>query len=94
MLVAVLRPGLRPDIHRWIACIGMVGSLAACGLVLLGLRGVRSGVAISVWQGGFVVDSFALFIAILACVTALMHLSDQRLGGAPHPRRARAPSTR
>ena len=71
LLVAVLRPGLRPDIHRWIACIGLAGSLAACGLVLLGLRNVRSGVAITVWNGGFVVDSFALFIAILACVTAL-----------------------
>ena len=71
VLIAVLRPGLRPDIHRWIACIGLVGSLAACGLVLLGLRNVRSGVAITVWNGGFVVDSFALFIAILACVTAL-----------------------
>src|ERR1700730_530715 len=70
-LIALVRPGLRPDIHRWIACIGLVGSLAACGLVLLGLRGVRSGVAITVWNGGFVVDSFALFIAILACVTAL-----------------------
>lgn len=70
-LLAVLRPGLRPDIHRWIACIGLVGSLAACALVLLGLRHVRSGVAITMWNGGFVVDSFALFIAILACVTAL-----------------------
>lgn len=71
VLVGLLRPGLRPDIHRWIACIGLVGSLAACGLVLLGLRNVRSGVAVSVLNGGFVVDSFALFIAILACVTAL-----------------------
>ncbi|MEA2638469.1 MAG: NADH-quinone oxidoreductase subunit [Chloroflexota bacterium] len=70
-IVAVVRPGLRPDIHRWIACIGLLGSLAACGLILLGLRNVRSGVAISVWNGGFVIDSFALFIAILACVTAL-----------------------
>ena len=72
VLVAVLRPGLRPDIHRWIACIGVVGSLAACGLVLLGLRNEHSGIAISVWNGGFVVDSFALFIAILACVVALV----------------------
>jgi NADH-quinone oxidoreductase subunit N len=71
VLIGVLRPGLRPDIHRWIACIGVAGSLAACGLVLLGLRHMRSGVAIIVWNGGFVVDSFALFIAILACVTAL-----------------------
>jgi NADH-quinone oxidoreductase subunit N len=71
VLVAVVRPGLRPDIHRWIACIGLAGSLAACGLVLLGLRNMRSGIAITVWNGGFVVDSFALFIAILACVTAL-----------------------
>src|ERR1700692_170656 len=71
VLVAVVRPGHRPDIHRWIACIGLAGSLAACGLVLLGLRNMRSGVAITVWNGGFVVDSFALFIAILACVTAL-----------------------
>jgi NADH-quinone oxidoreductase subunit N len=70
-IVAMVRPRLRPDIHRWIACIGLLGSLAACGLILLGLRGVQSGVAISVWNGGFVVDSFALFIAILACVTAL-----------------------
>ena len=72
VLVAVVRPGLRPDIHRWIACIGLAGSLAACGLVLLGLRHVRSGVAITVWHGGFEVDSFAMFIAILACVTALI----------------------
>src|ERR1700693_1598042 len=71
VLVAVVRPGLRPDIHRWIACIGLAGSLAACGLVLLGLRNVRSGVAITVWNGGFVVGRFSLFIAILACVPAL-----------------------
>jgi NADH-quinone oxidoreductase subunit N len=71
VLVGVLMPGLRPDIHRWIACIGLVGSLAACGLVLLGLRHVISGIAIVVWYGGFVVDSFALFIAILACVVGL-----------------------
>jgi NADH-quinone oxidoreductase subunit N len=70
-IVAMARPGLRPDIHRWIACIGLLGSLAACGLILLGLRGLQSGIAISVWNGGFVIDSFALFIAILACVTAL-----------------------
>ena len=72
VIVAVARPGLRPDIHRWIACIGIVGSLAACGLILLGLRGVRSGVAISVWSGGLSVDSFAVFIAILAGVAALV----------------------
>jgi NADH-quinone oxidoreductase subunit N len=70
-IVALARPGLRPDVHRWIACIGLLGSLAACGLILLGLRHVQSGIAISLWNGGFVVDSFALFIAILACVTAL-----------------------
>jgi NADH-quinone oxidoreductase subunit N len=70
-IVAIARPGLRPDIHRWIACIGLLGSLAACGLILLGLRHLQSGIAISVWNGGFVIDSFALFIAILACVTAL-----------------------
>ena len=39
--------------------------------MLLGLRHVLSGVAITVWNGGFVMDSFALFVAILACVTAL-----------------------
>ncbi len=71
VIVAVARPGLRPDIHRWIACIAIVGSLAACGLILLGLRGVRSGVAITVWNGGLSVDSFSVFIAILAGVTAL-----------------------
>ena len=70
--VALLRPGHRPDIHRWIACIGLVASLAACGLILLGLRGERSGVAITVWNGGFVMDSFALFIAILACIVGLL----------------------
>ena len=70
--VALVRPGLRTDIHRWIACIGLVGSLAASGLILLGLRGVASGVAIAVWNGGFVMDSFAVFIAILACVVALI----------------------
>ena len=70
-MVAFVRPGLRPDIHRWIACIGLLGSLAACGLILLGLRHMRSGIAISLWNGGFVIDSFALFTAILACVTAL-----------------------
>ena len=70
--VALLRPGLRADIHRWIACIGIAGSLAACGLILLGLRGVSSGVAITVWNGGFVMDSFAVFIAMLGCVVALI----------------------
>jgi NADH-quinone oxidoreductase subunit N len=71
LVLALVRPGLRPDIHRWIACIGLAGSLAACGLILLGLRGVDSGVAITVWFGGFQADSFSVFIAILACVTAL-----------------------
>jgi len=71
VLIALLRPGLRPDIHRWIACLGLVGSLAACGLILLGLRHLDSGIAVSVLNGGFVMDSFALFVAILACVTAL-----------------------
>ena len=28
LLVALIRPGLRADIHRWIACIGLAGSLA------------------------------------------------------------------
>ena len=69
--VAVARPGLRPDIHRWIACIGLVGSLVACGLILLGLRGVPTGVGIVVWRGGLTVDSFSVFIAILAGITAL-----------------------
>jgi NADH-quinone oxidoreductase subunit N len=72
LLVALIRPGLRPDIHRWIACIGLVGSLASCGLILLGLRHVQSGVAITVWGGGLAVDSFSVFIAILAAVTALV----------------------
>jgi NADH-quinone oxidoreductase subunit N len=72
VIVAVARPGLRPDIHRWIACIGIVGSLAACGFILLGLRGVRSGVAITVWGGGLSADSFSVFIAILAGVAALV----------------------
>jgi NADH-quinone oxidoreductase subunit N len=72
VIVAVARPGLRPDIHRWIACIGTVGSLAACGFVLLGLRGVRSGVAITVWGGGLSADSFSVFIAILAGTVALV----------------------
>ncbi len=71
VLIAIIRPGLRPDIHRWIACIGLVGSLAACALVLLGLRHLPSGIAVSVLNGGLVIDSFAMFIAILACVTAL-----------------------
>ncbi len=72
VIVAVARPGLRPDIHRWIACIGIVGSLAACGFILLGLRGVRSGVAITVWGGGLSADSFSVFIAILAGAVALV----------------------
>jgi len=71
-IVSLALPQLRPGIHRWIACLGLVISLAACGLVLLSLRHVLSGVAITVSNGGFVVDSFALFIAILACVTALV----------------------
>jgi NADH-quinone oxidoreductase subunit N len=85
VLVALIRPGLRPDIHRWIACMGLAGSLAACGLVLLGLRNVQSGVAIVVWNGGLVVDSFALFIAILACVTALVSclISDSAVRSIP-----------
>jgi NADH-quinone oxidoreductase subunit N len=71
VVIAMVRPGLRPDIHRWIACIGLVGSLAACALVLLGLRGLPSGIAVSVLNGGLVIDSFAMFVAILACITAL-----------------------
>jgi NADH-quinone oxidoreductase subunit N len=85
VLIGLIRPGLRPDIHRWIACIGLAGSLAGCGLILLGLRHVGSGVAITVWNGGFVVDSFALFIAILACLTALCTclISDTAVRGIP-----------
>jgi NADH-quinone oxidoreductase subunit N len=85
VIIALVRPGLRPDIHRWIACIGLVGSLAACALVLLGLRHVRSGIAVSVLNGGFVVDSFALFIAILATVAALctVLISDSAVRAIP-----------
>ncbi len=85
VILALALPVLRPSIHRWIACVGVVGSLVACGLVLLGLRHVPSGIAVSMWNGGFVVDSFALFIAILACVAALCTclISDTAVRGIP-----------
>ncbi len=71
-LIALVRPRERPDLHRWLACIGLLGAIAASGFVLFGVRRRGDGVALSAWNGGLSVDRFSLFVTIVACGIALI----------------------
>ena len=77
-LLAGLRPGERPDLYRWMACIALAGAVAAAALALFGMRLNKNGVALVVWGGGLTVDHFSLFITVAVCAFALVtcFLSD------------------
>jgi len=77
-LLAWLRPGQRPDLYRWMACIALAGAVAASGLALFSMRLHKNGVALVVWGGGLAVDHFSLFITVAVCAFALVtcFLSD------------------
>lgn len=70
--LAVARPRERPDLYRWLACIGLLGAVAACGIDLVAMRLSRTGVGLVAWNGGLVVDRFSVFITVTACVVALI----------------------
>src|SRR5205823_12309088 len=63
-LLAGLRPGERPDLYRWMACIAIAGAVAAAGLALFGMRLNKNGVALVVWGGGLTVDHFSFFFTV------------------------------
>ena len=71
-VIAVVRPNERPDLYRWLACIGFLGAVAACGFVLFGMRLNRNGIALLLWNGGLSVDHFSLFVTVAACVFGLV----------------------
>ena len=89
-VLALLRPRQRPDLFRWVACIGLAGAIAAAGFALYGMRTNSDGVGLVVWGGGLSVDRFSMFITIAACSFALITclLSDTYLR--VNPRRAGA----
>src|SRR5438132_4216060 len=65
-------PRRRPDLYRWVACIALAGAVAAAGIALFGMRLNKNGVALTVWNGGLVVDHFSLFIAVTAAAFGLI----------------------
>ncbi|MBV9101021.1 MAG: hypothetical protein JOZ46_05895 [Candidatus Dormibacteraeota bacterium] len=71
-LVAALRPGERPDLFRWLACIGLAGAVAACGFDVYGMRLNRNHIALQLWNGGLSVDHFSLFVTVTVCVFAFI----------------------
>ena len=84
-VIALVRPAERADLYRWLACIGLLGAVAACGFELFAMRLNRNGVAFEVWSGGLTVDHFSIFITITACSFALIAclLSDTYLRRIP-----------
>jgi len=85
VLLAAVRPGQRPDLYRWIACIALLGAIAASGVELYGMRSIRSGVGLNTFGGGLVADHFSVYVTIVACVFALLTclLSDSYLRRIP-----------
>lgn len=71
-VLGALRPGERPDLFRWLAVIGLLGAVAACGFDLFGMRLNRNHIALQLWNGGLSVDHFSLFVTVLVCVFALI----------------------
>ncbi|HEX6538339.1 MAG TPA: proton-conducting transporter membrane subunit [Candidatus Dormibacteraeota bacterium] len=61
----------RPDLHRWIAVIGLLGAITSTAYTLHATsRG--SGTALTVWGGGLLVDRFSLYVTVLVCAFALI----------------------
>jgi len=89
-LLGVLRPGHRPSLYRWIACIALAGAVAASGFELYGMRTVRSGVGLDTFGGGLVADHLSVYVTIAACVVAFITclLSDSYIRRIP----SRAPA--
>jgi len=71
-LIGFLRPGHRPSLFRWIACLALAGAVAASGFELFGMRTVRSGVGLDTFGGGFVADHLSVYVTITACLLAFV----------------------
>jgi NADH-quinone oxidoreductase subunit N len=84
-LLGVLRPGHRPSLYRWIACIALAGAVAASGFELFGMRTVKSGVGLDTFGGGLVADHLSVYVTIAACVVAFIVclLSDSYISRIP-----------
>jgi NADH-quinone oxidoreductase subunit N len=84
-LLAFVRPGQRPDLYRWLACIALAGAVAASGFALFAMRNNANGVALTVWGGGLAVDRFSIFITVTVCAFAFITclLSDTYLRSIP-----------
>jgi NADH-quinone oxidoreductase subunit N len=71
-LIALLRPGERPTLHRWIACIALAGAVAASGIELFGMRLNKSGVGLVAASGNLVADRLGVYVTVAACVVAFI----------------------
>lgn len=71
-LLGWLRPGQRPSLYRWIACIALAGAVAASGLELYGMRHSPGGVGLDAFSGGLVADHLTVYVTIAACAFAFV----------------------
>lgn len=69
-----LRPGSRDDLFRWIGTLSCAASITASLYVLYGMRGNDSGVGITSYQGGLLVDRFGVFCSVLLTGVAMVSL--------------------
>ena len=71
-ILGVVRPGERPDLYRWIAVMGLLGAVTATAYTLHASSVGPTGVAIVVWNGGFVADHFSMYVTVAACAFSLI----------------------
>jgi NADH-quinone oxidoreductase subunit N len=71
-LLGVLRPGERPTLYRWIACIALAGAVAASGIELYGMRTNPNGIGLVAFNGGLVADRLAVYVTIAGCLFAFI----------------------
>ena len=70
-LLGVFMPRMWPGIHRWIAVAGLLGAVSSAAYTLHATS-QGSGVVLSVWGGGLVVDRFSLYVTVLVSAFALI----------------------
>ena len=89
-LLGALRPGHRPSLYRWMACIALAGAVAASGFELVGMRTLKSGIGLDTFGGGLVADHLSVYVTITACTVAFIAclLSDSYIRRIP----SRAPA--
>lgn len=71
-VLGTFRTGLRPDLYRWIAVIGLLGAVTSSAYTLHATARSTDGIALVVWGGGLVVDHFSLYVTVVACAFALI----------------------